>query len=79
MFDQTRLLAIFYYLFEGLTFLPSLPRLQLSIRGLCDRGLLRASNAAKMDNIRYRVNISKDFAQAIAQSIDVDLNKLVNI
>jgi hypothetical protein len=74
MFDQTRLIAIFYFLFQGSTFLPSTPQVQTAIRTLCDRGFIRASPTS----LRYRVNISKDFAQSISLSLDIDLKNLMN-
>ena len=46
----------------------------MAIRSLCDHGFLRASPTS----LRYRVNISKDFAQSIAASLEIDLKNLMN-
>lgn len=78
LFGQTRLIAIFYHLVQNISILPSPQQLQLHIKTLCDRGLLKFSGNSftKIDSLKYRVNISKDFASIIAVGIDVNLNNL---
>ena len=80
LFDQTRLIAIFYFIIEGLKILPSPQQLQLNIKSLCDRGLLKFSgnSSIKIDSLKYRVNISRDFATNIANDLDIELDKYVN-
>lgn len=79
LFDQTRLIAIFYFLIKNFDTIPSPQQLQLHIKSLCDRGLLKFSGNSnvKIDSIKYRVNISKDFAKLISVKLDVDLNLLI--
>lgn len=80
LFDQTRLIAIFYFIIEGLKILPSPQQLQLNIKSLCDRGLLKFSgnSSIKIDSLKYRVNISRDFATNIANDLEIELDKYVN-
>jgi hypothetical protein len=80
LFDQTRLIAIFYFIIEGLTILPSPQQLQLNIKSLCDRGLLKVSgnSSIKIDSIKYRVNISRDFATNIANDLEIELDKYIS-
>lgn len=75
LFDQTRLLAIFYFIISDLKFLPSTPHLQILLHSLSDRGLLRLSSTAG-GSLKYRVNISKDFAAAIAEDLKFDLKSI---
>ena len=83
LFDQTRLLAIFYFLIEEIdpatTALPPPQKLQITIRSLCDRGLLKftGNSGTKIDSLKYRVNISKDFATNIADGLKIDLKNLI--
>lgn len=78
LFDQTRLIAIFYFLVSGLAILPSPQKIQISIRSLCDRGFLKFSGNAstKIDSLKYRVNYSKDFANLIAKEFNLSLKDL---
>lgn len=80
LFGQTRLIAIFYYLVDDLAILPPPQQLQLHIKSLCDRGLLKFSgnSAVKIDSLKYRVNISKDFATNIAGELEVELKHYIN-
>lgn len=80
LFDQTRLIAIFYFIIEGLTILPSPQQLQLTIKSLCDRGLLKFSgnSAVKIDSLKYRINISRDFATIIANDLQIELDKYIS-
>lgn len=84
LFDQTRLLAIFYFLIEdlaetGQSALPPPQKLQIAIKSLCDRGLLKftGNSGTKIDSLKYRVNISKDFATNIADGLKIDLKNLI--
>ena len=76
LFDQTRLMSIFYFLIENLEILPSPQKLQIIIRSLCGRGLLKSVTGVKIDLLKYRVNISKDFALNISEGLGIDLKKL---
>ena len=80
LFDQTRLMAIFYFIVEGLPILPSPQQLQLNIKSLCDRGLLKFSgnSSVKIDSLKYRVNISRDFATNVANDLDIELDKYIS-
>lgn len=80
LFDQTRLMAIFYFIIDGLTILPSPQQLQSNIKSLCERGLLKFSNnsSTKIDYLKYRVNISRDFATNIANNLKIELDKYIN-
>lgn len=80
LFDQTRLMAIFYFIVEGLPILPSPQQLQLNIKSLRDRGLLKFSgnSSVKIDYLKYRVNISRDFATNVANDLDIELDKYIS-
>ncbi len=79
LFDQTRLIAIFYHNIQQIDPLPSPQHLQLAIKSLCDRGLLKSSNSSvsKIDSLKYRINISQDFASKLAKGLDIELKHLV--
>lgn len=78
LFEQTRLMAIFYFLIDDLDILPAPQQLQLNIKSLCLRGLLKFSgnSAVKIDSLKYRVNISKDFAFSVADELKIDIKNL---
>lgn len=79
LFDQTRLIAILYHIIEGLEILPPPQHLQLHIKSLCDRGLLKFSgnSSVKIDSLKYRVNISRDLATNIAKDLHIELDKYI--
>ena len=80
LFDQTRLLAIFYFLIEDYENpLPPPQQLQTTIKSLCHRGLLKftGNSGTKIDSLKYRVNISKDFATNVADGLKIDLKNLI--
>lgn len=80
--DQTRLLSIFYFLIEDSSDgnpLPPPQYLQTIIKSLCDRGLLKftGNSGTKIDSLKYRVNISRDFANIMADGLRIDLKNLM--
>lgn len=80
LFDQTRLIAILYHNIQGIDPLPSPQQLQLTIKSLCDRGLFKAAgnpSATKIDSLKYRINISQDFAVKLAKGLDIELKNLL--
>ena len=78
LFDQNRLFSIFYHIVQGIDPLPSPQQLQHITKSLCDRNLFKLSgNATKIDSLKYRVNVSNDFANNLAKGLEIELSNLM--